>query len=280
MNTVNTIKPGETTTMPPRPDDAEYKAARYYEEKFVPTLYQQWSKPLIEAAAIGRGNRVLDIACGTGVVTRDVAGIVGRDNPPTGLDLSSGMLAVARDLAPHIEWQQGDATDLPYPDASFDRVLCQFGLMFFPDRVAALKEMSRVLRPGGRLALAVWDSLDKNPGFARKVDILEHSAGRAAADALRAPFCLGDTNLLRDLANQAGLGQSELSTHAGQARFPNIHHFVEAELRGWLPVLDVHLDEATIAAIHRECEASFSSWCESGGENFVMPISAHFLCAG
>lgn len=277
MSTVKTIRSDETTAGWQAPARAELSAARFYQEKFVPALFRQWSAPVVEAAAVTRGDRVLDVACGTGVLTRDVAAIVGVDTPPAGLDLSAGMLAIAHELAPKIEWRQGNAENLPYPDNSFDRVLCQFGLMFFADRLAALAEMRRVLKPGGRLALAVWDRLENNPGFARKVEILEATAGNAAADALRAPFCLGDTALLHDLAREAGIGGLSVETLAGRARFPNIREFVAAELRGWLPVMDVHLDEATIAKVELECERRLSAFHESDNAGFVMSTSAHIL---
>jgi len=279
MNTVKTIEADETSMGWQTPVPAEIAAARFYEEKFVPALFQHWSAPVIKAAGIARGHSVLDIACGTGILTREVAAIVGENVPPTGLDLSAGMLALAQELAPRIEWRQGNAQDLPYPDNSFDRVVCQFGLMFFTDRSAALAEMRRVLKPGGRLALSVWDSLENNPGFARKVEILEATAGRAAADALRAPFCLGDTVELRDLTRQAGISDFSLATHPGQACFPNIHEFVSAELRGWLPVMDVHLDEATIARVELECERHLVACHQPGNPGFVMPTSAH-ICSG
>lgn len=99
---------------------------------------------------------MLDVACGTGPVARYVAPLVGPMGRVLGLDLNAGMLAIARAMAQ----REGNATALPFPDASFDRVCCQQGLRFFPDRPATLQEMCRVLIPGGRLALAVWRGLE------------------------------------------------------------------------------------------------------------------------
>ena len=280
MTTVETIKAPETTDLQQAASHEEISAARFYEDKFVPALFKHWSSPIIEAAATTHGDRVLDIACGTGVVTRDVAGLVGSACPPTGLDISPGMLAVAANLSPDIDWRLGDAGHLPFPDCSFDRVLCQFGLMFFPDRVRALAEMRRVLKPAGRLAVAVWDSLASNPGFAQKVEILESLAGTEAAQALRAPFCLGDTGELRALAQQAGIGDFDLSTHVGEARFPDIHEFVDAELRGWLPVMNVHLGEDLIENIHQTCKTQLGRYCSAGSGEFVMPTCAHIFSGG
>jgi ubiquinone/menaquinone biosynthesis C-methylase UbiE len=129
-------------------------AAEVYERCFVPAIFGQWA-PMVGAARVASGNRVLDVGCGTGVLARTAADRVAADSQVTGLDRNVGMLAVARRLRPQIDWRQGDATALPFADASYDVVLSQFALMYFPDRTAALKEMARVLRPGGRLAIAV-----------------------------------------------------------------------------------------------------------------------------
>lgn len=140
---------------------AQIEAATAYEQVMVPALFQEWTKPVLEAAALGRGQNVLDVACGTGVLTRAASARVGPNGSATGVDPNPGMLAVAARLAPKVDWQQGAAEALPFPDASFDTVASQFGLMFFEDRLAAIREMLRVLEPGGSFAIAVWDSLQR-----------------------------------------------------------------------------------------------------------------------
>ena len=277
MNTVTTIDQDEATSYLESVTPAEHSAAWFYEEKFVPGLFAPWSARTIAAAAVEAGDRVLDIACGSGVVTRDIAAITGPDSPPTGLDLSPGMLCVAHSLEPKIEWRQGDACQLPFADASFERVVCQFGLMFFADRVEALREMLRVLKPGGRLAIVVWDSLASNPGFEDMVEVLARIAGREAAAALTAPFCLGERRLLNELAEQAGMRAPELQTLQGQACFREMFDFVDTELRGWLPVMDVHLDEATIRAIHEDCERSLERYRDKHSGQLTLPVSAHVI---
>jgi SAM-dependent methyltransferase len=277
MNTVKTIHDDETTHFLQSVTPAERRAAWFYQEKFVPGLFAPWSSQTIAAADIGSGDHVLDIACGSGVVTRDIAAITGADRPPVGLDLSRGMLAVAHSLEPGIDWRLGDACCLPFADAGFDRVVCQFGLMFFADRVTALREMLRVLKPGGRIALVVWDSLSSNPGFADMVEVLARKAGSEAAAALTAPFCLGNRESLYDLAGQAGLRDVDLQTHEGEACFAGMYDFVDTELRGWLPVMNVHLDEATIAAIHEDCESSLNHYRNSHSGELTLPVSAHVV---
>jgi len=277
MNTVKTIHQDETTTYLQSVTAAEREAAWFYEEKFVPALFAPWSARTIATAGIEAGNRVLDIACGTGVVTRDIATITGPDSLPVGLDLSPGMLAVAHSLQPKIDWRQGDACRLPFADDGFDRVVCQFGLMFFADRVRALAEMRRVLRPAGRLAVAVWAGLEHNPGYAEKVQVLEQIAGPAAADALRAPFCLGNQDRLLEFARAAGIGDLSIETHAGEACFGDLFEFVDVDLRGWLPVMGVHLDELTIRQIHAACAPALDRYVDSQSGRITLPASAHIL---
>ena len=190
-------------------------AAEIYEEFFVPALFQQWTPIVADAAGIKSGQRVLDVACGTGVLAREAAGRVGGAGSVTGLDRNEGMLAMARRVAPAVEWKAGRAEQLPFPDASFDAVVSQFGLMFFDDRVQALREMRRVLKPGGRLAVAVWDKLENSPGYAAMAGLLERLFGRRIAGELHAPFTLGDPEALRAQFAEAGLGKAKVATHAG-----------------------------------------------------------------
>jgi ubiquinone/menaquinone biosynthesis C-methylase UbiE len=163
-------------------------AANPYEALFVPALFRQWASKVADTAAIHRGQRVLDVACGTGILAREAASRVGAAGHVVALDPNPGMLAVATRLAPGVEWREGVAESLPFPDGSFDAVVSQFGLMFFRDRRQALREMRRVLAGGGRLVVAVWISLDEIPAYASLVTLLEETAGRRAAEALRVPF--------------------------------------------------------------------------------------------
>ncbi|MCA9730311.1 MAG: methyltransferase domain-containing protein, partial [Candidatus Eisenbacteria bacterium] len=159
---------------------------------------------------------------------------------------------------------------------TFDVVVSQFGFMFFPDRAKALREMIRVLRPQGRLAVAVWNSLDATPAIAAEVGLLDRMAGSAAANALRAPFVLGDPAILEQLARDADLADATVTTKPGTARFPSIRSLVEADLRGWLPVLGVVLDEELIQHILAEAERELHQYVDGNG-NAVFPISAHIL---
>ena len=132
----------------------------------MPAITSKWAEDLVRRAQLRTGELVLDVACGTGVVARLAATKV-RPGQVTGLDLNAGMLAVARSLpnegAP-ISWTEGSALDMKFPSGRFDVVLCQQGLQFFPDQPAALREMRRVLREGGRAALSVYSPIEQTPG--------------------------------------------------------------------------------------------------------------------
>ncbi|MBR9911515.1 MAG: class I SAM-dependent methyltransferase [Gammaproteobacteria bacterium] len=251
-------------------------AARAYEDFFVPSLFQQWPPVLAKAAHVAPGMRVLDVACGTGVLARELMAHVGTSGSVVGLDAMPGMLEVAKQIAPSIDWKQGTAEALPFPDQSFDVVVSQFGLMFFFDRIKSLREMLRVLTPGGRLAVAVWGSLDSIPAIADEVALLERVAGRAAADALRAPFVLGNKSELEQLAREAGVGAPIVNTSTGTARFPSIRSLVEADLRGWLPVMDVVLQEETIQRVLAEADRDLGAYADGSGRA-VFSVSAHVL---
>lgn len=257
---------------------AQVDAAHAYEALFGPALFGQWAPKVAVAAQIQPGQRVLDVACGTGILARESASRSGSAGRVVGLDPSPGMLAVAKQLAPAIEWREGVAESLPFPDQSFDAVVSQFGLMFFTDRRQALREMLRVLAPGGRLAVAVWDSLDSMPAYAAEVALLERTAGRPGADALRAPFVLGDRKDLAALFSEAGVASAEIATHHGTAQFPSIRTMVEADLRGWLPVMGVFLTEDQIGSILQEALQALGA-CAAADGRAVFHLSAHIVTA-
>ena len=256
--------------------EAQIAAAAAYESLHVPALFRQWAGRVLDAIQIQPGDRVLDVACGTGVLAREAAARVGAKGKVTGIDLGIGMLAVAERLAPQVEWRQGTAEALPFPDRSFGAVVSQFGLMFFEDRRRALQEMVRVLAPGGRLAVAVWDSLERSEAYPIEVSLIQRIAGQRAADALRAPFVLGDRDELIALFESAGVDSPEVATHKGVARFPSIRTMVEADLRGWLPVMGVALEEQQIQHILTEADAVLRRFLNADGQvEFESP--AHIV---
>lgn len=208
-------------------------AAEVYEEFFLPALFEPWVGRVADAARVEPGQRVLDVACGTGVLARALADRVRPGGSVVGLDVNEGMLAVARRKAPAIEWVEGAAESLPFEDERFDAVVSQFGLMFFDDRRGAIREMVRVLRPGGRLAVAVWDRLERTPGYAAMADLLRRLFGESVAESLYAPYSLGDPDALRRLFDGTALADLTVTTEEGHVRFPSIEAWVYTDIKGW-----------------------------------------------
>jgi SAM-dependent methyltransferase len=245
--------------------------AEIYEACFVPALFRQWGPVIAEAAAVGPNQAVLDVACGTGVLACAAAQCVGAGGTVVGLDANPQMLAVARRQRALVEWVEGRAEQLPFADRRFDAVVSQFGLMFFDDRVAALREMMRVLRPGGRLAVAVCDAVAHSPGYAALAALLQELFGNAVEDAFRAPFALGDAALLRALCEEAGIVGAEVTQRSGTVRFASIQALISTE-RACVWTLGGMLDEAQFERLQVASETALAPFAESDGTvAFAMP---------
>jgi SAM-dependent methyltransferase len=251
-------------------------AAEVYERCFVPAFFGQWAPRVADAGMLIPGDRVLDVGCGTGVLARAAADRVAADSQVTGFDLNEGMLAVARGLRPGIDWRQGDATNLPFPDESFDVVMSQFALMYFPDRTAALKEMARVLTPGGRLAIAVWGPYERAMGYVILTEIARRRCGQAAADVLTAPFALGSKDELLDLFQAAGIAEVVVELRDGTMTFPTIEMFVETEVKG--SPLETLLDAESYGGLMKEAQEKLRQFRANGGE-VIMPMDAFVITA-
>src|SRR5207245_11468195 len=183
----------------------------------VPAIFARWAADLVDLAGVRPGQRVLDVACGTGAVTRVAAERVGPTGRAVGLDLNPDMLGAARvSSPPAIEWYEGSAVSLPFPDGAFDVVLCQQGLQFFPDRAVALGEMRRVLGSGGRLAVSVWRSIEHQPGDQPLDGAL--AKGVNPDNAALPPFGFGDRASLRAELSGVWLQKVRIRANDGAAR--------------------------------------------------------------
>jgi ubiquinone/menaquinone biosynthesis C-methylase UbiE len=205
--------------------------AEGYESFMVPTLFGPWAAKLIQIAEPQPGEHILDVGCGTGIVARQIASHLGPGGSITGIDLSPDMLAVAQSKAAReqsaIEWREGSAEHLPFSDSSFDVVLCQFALMFFADKSAALAEMRRVVTENGRALVSVWQNLDRHPFYRTLDNVIQQRIG---ISALQDIFALGSTDELRALAADAGFQQIEIEPFSMTSRFPNPDAFLAGEI--------------------------------------------------
>lgn len=243
-----------------------------YEYIFVPAMVEEWPPRVAALAGLQPGDHVLDVACGTGVLTRYVAKSVGVNGRVAGLDLSSDMLSVARTISLNssatgsIEWREGDVCAIPFADETFDAVFCTFALMFFPDRVAALKEMHRILKPGRCMALAVWGAMQKCPGQTAIKESWEHHFGADAAAGFVRQHVLGDPETVHPLIHEAGYDQVSVQSTMGAVRFPSPEHLV----RSYGALIGKQTDEQTRASLIEEVSAALQPYV--GADGLVYPI--------
>jgi len=202
-------------------------APENYERYFVPNISAPLAEALIASAGLRPGERVLDVACGTGTVAKLAAGQVGRSGRVAGLDVNPGMLAVARSTAssePGIDWYESTAEAIPLPDDAFDVVLCQLGLQFIPDKQGALREVRRVLAPGGRIVVNVPGPTP--PLFAVLADSLATHIEPRAASFVRVVFALHDEQQLRELVSDAGFPHVDVQTVRTTLALPPARDFL------------------------------------------------------
>lgn len=187
--------------------------------RFGHKIMEPWTDDLIRSASCRDGDRVLDVACGTGIVANRIGVVSGKLCSITGIDLNEGMLNVAR-RNPQVDWHLGSVADLPFDPGSFEAVLCQQGLQYFPDRTVAMQEMARVLSPGGRLALNVWGALERQPFHAAVIAGIGTFLGTEAKAAFDTAFSLNTAEELRGLARDAGLDNIRVRFEHRTLRYP------------------------------------------------------------
>jgi ubiquinone/menaquinone biosynthesis C-methylase UbiE len=236
--------------------------ADIFESVLVPAIFRPYAHDLVERARpIGPSERILDLGCGTGIVARLLRERLGGAARISGLDASPPMIAKARSLAPEIDWHEGNAMELPFPDRSFDLVLCQQMLQFVPDPRAALGEVRRVLVPGGRLVVSTWRPRSEQPMFEALGRIAEKHLGPSADQR----FSL-DGARLRELLEAAGFGGIASSTHS------LVDHFAEFPIRGSVMAsgfdfsrLSADELEAKLRRIEAESREALAGFASPGG---------------
>jgi ubiquinone/menaquinone biosynthesis C-methylase UbiE len=188
-----------------------------YDEFFVPRLFEPWAKLLLDEVNLQSGEAVIDVATGPGTVARLAAARLGPQGRIVATDIAPLMLDIARAKPPlagaaPIEYLESPAAPLASPRSTFDVVVCQQGLQFFPDRPAALREMHRVLKPNGRAAIAVWAQLERNQIFAAFHAALRATVPAELADLITAPFSWPSGAALKDATEEAGFREIRLLT--------------------------------------------------------------------
>ena len=207
-------------------------------DEMVPTLFAPCAQRLLDAVGVRAGARVVDVACGTGIVGRRAGQLVGSSGTVTGVDVNPAMVEVAARLGPRIDWTVGDAATLPVDDGTVDVWCWQQGLQFVPDQAAVLVEARRVLVPGGRIGVAVWCGAADNPAFDAFADALGEVVSDEAAASMRAPFAFGDREGLRDLLAGAGFTEVTIALVAFATRFPSGRELLRQEVAA-SPLADV-----------------------------------------
>ncbi|WP_167784611.1 methyltransferase domain-containing protein [Ramlibacter rhizophilus] len=249
-------------------------AAENYERYFVPSIAAPLAADLIEVSTPRAGERALDVACGTGVVTRLAAQRVGAEGSVVGLDVNPGMLAVARSVTPKlaIDWREGSAEAIPFPDATFDVVLCQMGLQFVPNKLGALREMRRVLARAGRLVLNLPGPTP--PLFDVLADALGRHIDARASSFVHIVFSLSDEQELRELMQGAGFHHVEVHRTTTKLGLPPIRDFLWQYVFS-TPLADVvaKANEASRCALEREIADRWQEFAPDGSLTCEVGIS-------
>lgn len=244
-----------------------------YEATLVPRIFRPWAQRLVDAAGLLAGERVLDVACGTGIVARTAAGRVGPGGTVVGVDVNPAMLELARELGgPSIEFVESNAQTLPFEDASFDAVFCQQGLQFFGDRAAALAEMFRVTTPRARTVCAVWRGVDHHPVFTMLDQVIARYLPPESMEGSDAPFWLGDLNEVRSLFRGAGFSAVHIRCHISEIRFPSARAMLDGLTGAHAPLAAAiaELDEEVREAMYREVAEAFAGHTDDDGVMFPM----------
>lgn len=229
-------------------DDAAYVGAipEQYHRGIGPFLFEPFARLTAERVKALAPRRVLETACGTGIVTRRLREVLPEAALLISTDLNEPMLAVARRVVgPRVEWMVADMCKLHFGDGAFDAVVCQFGLMFVPDKLAALREARRVLRPGGRLLLTTWAPLDRNP----VAEVTHHAVGLLFPTdppnyLMRAPFGHGDPDVLAGLLAAGGFRDVEVDVVEKATSAPSAREVAEGLIEGYPLVDEIKLRDA------------------------------------
>ena len=256
--------------------------AEAYERYLVPAIFREGATQLVRQAGVHSGDRVLDVGCGTGIVARTAADVVGSEGFVTGVDLNPGMLEVASSVSTGsgaaIEWKQGAAEDLPLARSSVDVVLSQQVFQFLEDHEQALREFHRVLRPGGRIGISVLRSLDHNRTYVPLIEAFRRHGGDDLGTMMASPFRDWSAEELRKMASSAGFKSPQVTVSLITARFPSIPEFIQQELSS-SPLSDMvsTMPDDVRSAITEDVAAGLADYIDDQG--VVHPLQTYLLVA-
>jgi ubiquinone/menaquinone biosynthesis C-methylase UbiE len=264
----------------------EAASAELYERYLVPTVTLPWAVDLVDRAGVRSGDRVVDVACGTGVVARTAAPVVGERGRVVAVDVNGEMLAVGRSLTPPvgapIEWYEASALALPFGDGEFGLVLCQLGLQFVPDRPEALREMLRVLTASGRAGASVYRSIDRNPAARALSDALDRHLGEGASRAKRSEHSLADSADVRELFVDAGFADVDVETVIRTVRFASADEWVGIQfaatpLAALLTEREPSERDRLVALVSADVGKTLATYVQADG--FAFPQEVHVALA-
>lgn len=274
--------------------------AEIYEQHLVPAMFEPFARDLIQLCHIRRSDRILDLACGTGIVSRLAIDCVDvSEGKVVGVDINPIMLNIARhcSVGKHIDWKEGSAMSLPFPNESFDLVICQQGLQFFPDRIKALREMNRVLVTGsnrgykrggkdsnyGRLVLSVWTSINDSPGFHILEQILQETISHESATILQLPHSLSDSSTLVSLVRAAGFNKILSKEITKTISFPSVEEFVVGYTNGSMLASyfsdNKRVDNNSKNNLLNRASSKLSPFVDGYAGKLSFPLSTHLIFA-
>jgi ubiquinone/menaquinone biosynthesis C-methylase UbiE len=255
----------------------EGDSAELYERYLVPAVTLPWAVDLVDRVGVEPGDRVLDVACGTGAVARVAAARAGDGGRVVGVDVNRGMLQVAHARLPGLEWREGSVLELPFADCAFDVVLCQLGLQFFPDRPAAMGEMRRVLARGGRFGASVYSSIEANPAADALSGALDRHFGAGASRAKRYEHSLADRAKLSTLLADAGFAGVRVETVRRLVRFGSSDEWVRIQfaatpLAALVEGRPSSERERVVALVSADVGAELRPFVQDGGLTFPQEV--------
>jgi ubiquinone/menaquinone biosynthesis C-methylase UbiE len=247
-----------------------------YEKYLGPFLFEPYALDLMKRLQNRKVKNVLELACGTGRVTKHLLNLVPQDGQLVASDLNPDMIAIAKEKVPDqkIDWQVIDAQELPFSNNSFDTIVIQYGVMFFPDKLRAFSEAHRVLEAGGLMLFNSWDSLHHNPAIEIMHNLLQSEFGDAAPNFLeQGPYSFSDRKLMRQLLEDAGFSDIRLETVQIMSRYDNadvvVKGFCEGSpLAAYLKDFDSTVKERVKQKMKEEIQRKF------GAQSNEVPLQA------